>query len=166
MRRILVMGSCALVLLTGCATGKDKFGCSGMPDGVQCKSAEDVYRQTEGDLSASPWDKARSGKSKRSKYSRKKPTVVIKRSRTVVLPERHDPIPVRTPARVMRIWIAPWEDTEGNLHLASLVFTEIEKRRWVVGEPVGDAGLGSQAVWVPAKPKQAGGGSSDNTAKE
>jgi hypothetical protein len=50
-------------------------------------------------------------------------------------------IPTRAPAQIMRIWIAPWEDTAGNLHGASHVFTEIAPRRWqmasIPGAPAG-----------------------------
>nr|WP_323706237.1 TraV family lipoprotein [Thiorhodovibrio frisius] len=38
--------------------------------------------------------------------------------------------PTREPAQVIRIWIAPWEDSAGNLHGASHVFTEVVRRRW------------------------------------
>lgn len=41
--------------------------------------------------------------------------------------------PEREPAQVLRIWIAPWEDSAGNLHGASHVFTEILPRRWRLG---------------------------------
>jgi conjugal transfer pilus assembly protein TraV len=43
-------------------------------------------------------------------------------------------IPIRTPAKVMRIWIAPWVDDAGDLHLAGHLFTEIQGRRWAVGD--------------------------------
>jgi conjugal transfer pilus assembly protein TraV len=43
------------------------------------------------------------------------------------------PVPIRTPAVVMRIWIAPWEDAKGDLNYSGFVYTEIEPRRWVVG---------------------------------
>lgn len=49
------------------------------------------------------------------------------------LPNR--PVPVRTPAGVMRIWIAGWEDDLGDLNAPSHIFVEVEPRRWVVGEP-------------------------------
>ncbi len=42
--------------------------------------------------------------------------------------------PYRTAAQVLRIWIAPWEDEAGDLHLASRIYTEIEGRRWLVAE--------------------------------
>src|SRR5699024_4252606 len=46
------------------------------------------------------------------------------------------PIPIRTPAEVMRIWVAPWEDTNGDLIVSGYIYTEIEPRRWVIGERI------------------------------
>ncbi len=42
-------------------------------------------------------------------------------------------IPLRTPAMVMRIFVAPWESKNGDLNVPSYVYTEIEKRRWMIG---------------------------------
>lgn len=42
-------------------------------------------------------------------------------------------LPIRTPAQVMRIWVAPWENAEGDLMMSGLVYTEVQKRRWQVG---------------------------------
>ena len=52
-----------------------------------------------------------------------------------VLPRPEGPVPLRVPAQVMRVWIAPWEDTRGDLHAPGYVFTEIEPRRWTLGTP-------------------------------
>ena len=41
----------------------------------------------------------------------------------------------RLPAKVMRIWIAPWEDSRGDLHAPGYLYTEVEPRRWSVGGP-------------------------------
>jgi hypothetical protein len=35
----------------------------------------------------------------------------------------------------MRIWIAPWEDSRGDLHAPGYLYTEIEPRRWTLGGP-------------------------------
>jgi len=48
----------------------------------------------------------------------------------LLLPRSHDPIPLRVPAQVMRIWLAPWEDERGDLHASGYVFTEIAPRTW------------------------------------
>ena len=46
-----------------------------------------------------------------------------------------DPLARSLPAKVMRIWIAPWEDSRGDLHAPGYLYTEIEPRRWTVGGP-------------------------------
>ena len=50
-----------------------------------------------------------------------------------VLPRPEGPVPIRTPAQVMRVWIAPWEDSRGDLHAPGYLYTEIEPRRWTLG---------------------------------
>ena len=50
------------------------------------------------------------------------------------VPKIDDPTPIRTPAQVMRIWIAPWEDSDGDLMVSNYVFTELEPRRWMIGK--------------------------------
>ena len=47
-------------------------------------------------------------------------------------PRAADPSALRVPARVMRIWIAPWEDSRGDLHAPGYLYTEIEPRRWAL----------------------------------
>ena len=34
----------------------------------------------------------------------------------------------------MRIWVAPWEDSDGDLNVSGYLFTELEPRRWMVGK--------------------------------
>jgi conjugal transfer pilus assembly protein TraA len=52
-----------------------------------------------------------------------------------VLPRPEGPVPLRAPAQVMRVWIAPWEDSRGDLHAPGYLYTEIEPRRWTLGAP-------------------------------
>lgn len=49
---------------------------------------------------------------------------------TPALPDR--PVPIRTPSQVMRIWVAPYVDTRGDLQAPGFVYTEIEPRRWII----------------------------------
>ena len=66
----------------------------------------------------------------------KSPTAAIKGTRVVStgtgLSQPEDPLALRAPARVMRIWIAPWEDSRGDLHAPGYLYTEIEPRRWTL----------------------------------
>ena len=58
-----------------------------------------------------------------------------------------EPVPVRTPSQVMRIWIAPYVDTAGDLVAPGYVYTEIEPRRWIYpnDDQWGSGGPGSRA---------------------
>lgn len=40
--------------------------------------------------------------------------------------------PVRTPERVLRIWIAPLEDREGTLHDQRYVYVHVERGQWLL----------------------------------
>jgi conjugal transfer pilus assembly protein TraV len=44
------------------------------------------------------------------------------------------PIPIRTPSVVMRILVLPWQDSAGDLNVSGYIYTEIEPRRWVIGD--------------------------------
>jgi conjugal transfer pilus assembly protein TraV len=34
------------------------------------------------------------------------------------------------------VWVAPWEDADGDLNVSGFVFTELEPRRWMIGRPL------------------------------
>lgn len=38
----------------------------------------------------------------------------------------------------MRIYLRPWEDDAGDLHMSGFIFTEIEPRKWSVAQRVAD----------------------------
>lgn len=57
-----------------------------------------------------------------------------------------EPVPVRTPAQIMRIWVAPYVDTNGDLVAPGFVYTEIEPRRWIYP---GDETWGNHRMFAP-----------------
>ncbi len=127
-----------LVGLTGCSA---KYGCKGMPDDPTCLSAVDAYHATESRIATvgatKEADKAASTKSS--------PSASAPVSESSPLPRIEDPTPIRTPSQVMRIWIAPWEDAEGDLNVSGYVYTELEPRRWMIGK----SGPASHAMLSP-----------------
>lgn len=42
------------------------------------------------------------------------------------------PAALRTAPRILRMWIAPWEDSDGDLHEASTVHVLIDHGRWLI----------------------------------
>ncbi len=39
---------------------------------------------------------------------------------------------LRTEPRVLRLWIAPWEDSDGDLHDQSFVYLSVDPGRWTI----------------------------------
>lgn len=139
----LVAGAGAL---SGCAStfgvGSDQYSCDGYPEGVQCKSASEVYEATEHGRSVSDesqetdpelFDEDRGKEPDRA--SPEAPESALPAASGVAPVARLEgKTPIRTEAQVMRIWVNSWEDERGDLHLPGLVYTEVEERRWNVGE--------------------------------
>jgi conjugal transfer pilus assembly protein TraV len=64
----------------------------------------------------------------------------------------HSTAALRTAPRVLRLWIAPWEDSDGDLHEASTVNVLIDHGRWLI-ERVRPAPRGLRmGVTPPAAP--------------
>lgn len=118
----------SMVLLTGCSSfglGKTEFSCPGGIDGVHCRSAREIYQATH----HSDTVKA---DNKYDEAGDKQVSVHVKAS-PVLIPSIDQPIPIRTQPEVMRIWVAPWQDQDGDLHADGFIYTEIERRKWNLG---------------------------------
>ncbi|MGC9127502.1 MAG: type IV conjugative transfer system lipoprotein TraV [Acidithiobacillus sp.] len=114
-------------LLGGCAStmsglgGESKFACKA-PEGVSCTSLSGVYANAvANNLPAL----RKEGQGDASAGSATKSSEIIGRA-----PSSGDPI--RTQPKVLRIWIAPWEDSEGDLHDQSYIYVVAEPGRWVI----------------------------------
>ena len=139
LRRVVGLACCAMtrwpVLLalclaaSGCAIGQTGYSCSGIPEGVQCKNAREVLeasKGTDGPVTSATVEQNQDDDS----HHHANPVSGI------VPEETAGAVPLRTPSRVMRIWYAPWENESGDLHVAKILYTEIEPRRWTIGQPV------------------------------
>lgn len=149
----------SVVFMSGCSSiGASDYGCSGMPVGVGCTPSRELYQQTNG--GATPVQNAEKKseekrKLKNSESSKSDGTGVVtdRVIDTFVTPQLPDePVPIRTPSVVMRIWVGTWEDSEsGALMAPGYVYSEIEPRRWVIGKPESAARASSQA-YKPLEP--------------
>lgn len=132
MHRYVSALSLVPLLLGGCTAGS--FGCKGFPNSPICKSAVQAYKATDVANPKYPMDAEGSDTSPLAAA----PSVPETQGVTSTLsPKVQDPSAVRTPPKVLRIWIAPWEDSDGDLQAPSYVFTELEPRRWIIGNPSG-----------------------------
>ncbi len=123
--------------LSGCASmglGDSEYSCKGFPDERTCFSAREAYERSHEDLDTL---------AVRKRASNPGAVSVEEHARTIRPEQQPMPVPhiddgavpIRTPARTMRIWLAPWEDQHHNLQVLGRVYTEIEPRQWVIGLP-------------------------------
>lgn len=134
------------VIIQGCSSlgvGESSYSCNGMPDGVKCMGTKDVYYNTNNGNVPAPTTKkgevfVKQGENpviqSKAMLDDQYNDYIMKRHVATNLP--YQPVPIRTPSQTMRIFISPFEDEEGDLLVPGLVYTDIEKRSWVIGAPV------------------------------
>lgn len=157
MKKMLLFFIIALFGTTGCATMQSEYSCPGVPDGVVCKNPVEVYNLTENADSVTGCkdcqkktkakeqeDPETSENSGNNEQQQKQYMPALTRINPTE--PLHGPMPVMEPAKVLRIWIAPWIDEKEDLRWPGYVFTEITPRRWTLGK----YGFNSPTSLVPA----------------
>ncbi len=146
MKRIAIFGALLpIALLSGCSSwlntaGEDEFSCPGMPQGIICKSPMAVYKSTNQMPALTDSDMPIGQKVPNVKYGNDmgktaSPEQNPNASNGMPGPHVADLArPIRVPAQVMRIWIAPWIDSKDDLHFPSYLFTEVQPRTWSFGK--------------------------------
>lgn len=125
--------------LSACAMGMgpSEYSCNGLPEGIQCRSTLEVHEMTNysSDLNAQPNKKGEKSQKVDDTASTHKPEVKLTATDYAVRNLQGEaPIPIRTPAGVMRLSVGPWEDKTGQLHTGERIYVEVEERRWAIGE--------------------------------
>ncbi len=118
-------GAALLASLAGCAGGFSGVGGSSQyacqaPRGTSCASISGIY--ANGPNGQRIAVRAGSGKTAITPYA---PSVV-----TVPLATPPASEGLRSAPRVLRVWIAPWEDSDGDLHEESIVHVLVDSGRW------------------------------------
>lgn len=135
-KAIFALTVTAALGLQGCSVfsvGESDYSCSGIPDKAACMSAREAYMLTNNGnvLNANEGGE----RARQSAVSGADSDAEIVRQVIIddyVAPSTpNDNVPIRSEAKVMRIWVAPWQDASDDLHISSYVYTEIEPRKWL-----------------------------------
>ncbi|MFX4226363.1 MAG: type IV conjugative transfer system lipoprotein TraV [Porticoccaceae bacterium] len=162
-----VVCGAVLTLLSGCGftMGQPEFSCSGLPEKGICMNAWDTYAATNDRDSLEGYvpvnmEKTEQAGAKVTASQGNSEQKVVTASASPVMTQKQVPVPlppgittpVRSPAKVMRIWFAPYED-EGALIAPSYVFSEVQQRRWMLGldEPSESKNITPLKVLSPEK---------------
>jgi conjugal transfer pilus assembly protein TraV len=132
-RLVALLAGTALLGLSGCAStlsgvgGTATYACQA-PVGAQCTSVSGVY--------------ANAGQGARQLLGSQQPRSVASGAlgaaptpSAITVPAPSSavaPAALRTAPRILRLWIAPWEDSDGDLHEASTVHVLIDHGRWLM----------------------------------
>lgn len=126
--------------LTGCSTlsgydGSSSFSCKA-PDGVSCSSLSGVYANASQNnlpgLQATITNETNS-KEKNSSGDKTNPSVLQAGSHFGITGKPlNSGDPIYKPSKVLRVWIAPWQDEDGDLHDQSYVYMVADYGHWVI----------------------------------
>jgi len=113
--------------VTGCNTfgGSSTFACKA-PDGVTCTSVSGVYANKDQIVRSQ----------RRGGNDRGEGDPVQRQSGSPIngfLPVTTG-TPLMSETKIMRIWFAPWKDTENDMHDESMVYTVRAQGHWLVDE--------------------------------
>lgn len=127
--------------LSGCAV---KYGCPA-PDGVTCKPISEVY-VGDGDRGPGIGDRERPGLETRDSGSAEENLLLAPGPRP---PAPEPVVPLRSAPKVLRVWVAPWIDEEGDLHQEGDLYVVVDHGAWAVGLPAVESGLALRPGIVP-----------------
>ncbi len=130
--RMLAIAMSLTATLTGCAStlsgldGGSRFACKA-PDGVTCSSLSGVYANAVADNLP-----ALRKQEKVEQAHNQAPIPIPKQEKGIVGSAPSSGDPIRAQAKVLRIWVAPWEDSEGDLHDQAYLYVMADPGRWVI----------------------------------
>ncbi len=148
---VAVVIACAVV--SGCASmagvgGTSEYSCKA-PEGVKCDSVSGTYynsveynlpsqrqggRATPQDETAPTRMEALAGKRRVASAVYVTPALapLATGSGVALPPAAYTSTPLRSPARVLRLWVKPWEDADGDLMDQVYVYVPVDNGRWLV----------------------------------
>lgn len=130
---VAVLSGCsAMSGFSGLAGSKSQLTCKA-PDGVTCSSVSGNYANSLADNlpGQMPQTPAEAAGKKGEPSSHPLPDVNSYVSpRDLVTPSSGDP--VRMAPLVLRVWFAPWEDRDGDLHDQHYVYTVVHTGKWLI----------------------------------
>lgn len=121
----------AALALSGCASsltglgGTEYYGCRA-PEGVMCNSVSGVYaNSSHGNLRPTQPPTSTSSSAAPALYGAA--PVAIDQDAAGAAEDA-----IRSNPRLLRVWIAPWEDSDGDLHEEGYLHVIVDTGRWLI----------------------------------
>ena len=139
--------ACLLLSLSGCMNlsglgGSSDYACKA-PDGVTCTSVSGTYANAVQDnLPAQVAKRRMAAKSNGEPSTNPAPGApqprlapALASAKATVPPVAQSPslaLPLRSSARILRLWFKPWEDADRDLYDQGYVYVQVDGGRWLV----------------------------------
>lgn len=123
-----VVVTLAVMALSACSSmsgydAKSSFACKA-PDGILCESMSGIYANAR--AHNLPGQRVNGRGEAEAEPSR------AKTGGAVMTRPIESGTPIRSAPRVLRVWFAPWEDSDGDLHDQSHVYLPVDSGRWLI----------------------------------
>ena len=123
-------------IMTGCSSvlsglgGKDTYACKA-PPGAMCTSISGVHANTSlgGTRPVLVLEQKGTSFTRPTPWGTTTPPDSAPRNAASATGSASA---LRSPPRLLRIWIAPWEDSDGDLHEAAFLHVVVDSGRWLV----------------------------------
>jgi conjugal transfer pilus assembly protein TraV len=136
---ILRLGAvCLFLSLAACMNmsglgGDSKYACKA-PDGVACDSVSGTYANALHNNLPSQQAQRTARRQKETSEENASPTHgrPISSATANISGMAVTPSPLRTQARILRLWIKPWEDADGDLYDQGYVYVQVDNGQWQI----------------------------------
>lgn len=123
-----IVVSLVLGALSACSSmsgydAKSSFACRA-PDGILCESMSGIYANARANNLPGQRGSGRAAEPAEPQTAKTGAAVM---SRPI-----ESGTPIRSAPRVLRVWFAPWEDSDGDLHDQSYVYLPVDSGRWLI----------------------------------
>ncbi|MCP5233256.1 MAG: type IV conjugative transfer system lipoprotein TraV [Zoogloeaceae bacterium] len=127
---LLPLGACMNMSGLG---GDSKYACKA-PEGVACDSVSGTYvNAVHNNL---PSQRAKRSAAQRKAASEANPPESALPAPSSIAAGDADtaatPSPLRSQARLLRLWIKPWEDADGDLYDQGYVYVQVDNGQWLI----------------------------------
>jgi conjugal transfer pilus assembly protein TraV len=125
--KALALSVGAVLALSGCMSmsgldAKSEFACKA-PEGILCESMSGIYANAQ--ANNLPGQRVNRG-------GRGDAPAEVSQAKGVMTKPIYSGTPIRSAPRVLRVWFAPWEDSDGDLHDQSYVYLPVDSGRWLI----------------------------------
>ena len=120
--------------LAGCTSvsglnGSSSYACKA-PDGVTCDSVSGTYANALQNNFPSQRPRAASAASQEAPASMAAPARPTQPQQAAA--PSISPMPLRSSARILRLWFKPWEDADRDLYDQGYVYVQIDNGQWLI----------------------------------